>query len=293
LLFLFFLSFLFFEIMFSNNFKWAFFVILFALFGVLVKFDPMNWWGTYDIDQSMVATIITRKSDAITTLPEGTNYDVASGSTLTWEARKVGGFHTGTLSITDGVVVVASGELVGAKFNINMVDIVVSDIPAGDAMNTKLVGELKSFFNVTTYPTATFFLTSYASGQAQWDLTLNGITKSIQFPATIVVSGQTTTIQADFFIQRSQWNLTKWQGMVQEELKIAFDLVTTTTDIVEATTASTGSVTTGSVSTGGVSTGTTSTGTTSTGTTTTDSTTGKTIENDTGSTEDDIIEILE
>jgi hypothetical protein len=129
--------------MFSNNFKWVFFVILFALFGVLVKFDPMNWWGTYNVDQSMMATIITRPSKAITKLPEGTQYQIASGSTLSWEARKVGGMHTGTLNISNGVVVVASGEVVGAQFDINMVDIVVSDIPAGDAMNTKLVGELK------------------------------------------------------------------------------------------------------------------------------------------------------
>jgi polyisoprenoid-binding protein YceI len=287
LLFLFFLSFLFFEIMFSNNFKWVLFVILFALFGLLVKFDPMNWWGTYDVDQNLISTVITRKPDAITTLPEGTNYDVASGSTLAWEARKVGGFHTGTLSITDGVLVVASGEVVGAQFDINMIDIVVSDIPASDASNAKLVGELKSFFNVDKHPTAQFFMTSYASGTVQGDLTLNGITKTIEFPADISVNGQQATIKADFFIQRSQWNLTKWEGMVQEELKITFDLNASTTDKVE-TVVSTGSTATGSVSTGDV-----STGAIATGTTTTDSTTEETIDNDTGSTEQDIIEILE
>jgi polyisoprenoid-binding protein YceI len=153
--------------MFSNNFKWAFLVILLVLFGLLVKFDPMNWWGTYDVDMNMIATVVTRKADAITTLPTGTNYDVASGTTLSWEARKVGGFHTGTVAISSGTIVVVSGDVVGAQFDINFNEIVVSDIPAGDAMNTKLVGELKDFFNVTTYPTATFFLTSYSGGKAE------------------------------------------------------------------------------------------------------------------------------
>ena len=64
-------------------------------------------------------------------------------------------------------MVVASGEVVGSLFDIDMTNIVVSDIPAGDAMNTKLVGELKDFFNVTKYPTATFFLTSYTGGKVQ------------------------------------------------------------------------------------------------------------------------------
>jgi polyisoprenoid-binding protein YceI len=157
-----------------------------------------------------------------------------------------------------------------------MTNIVVSDIPADDAMNAKLVGELKEFFNVSKYSTAQFFLTSYASGTVQGDLTLNGITKTIEFPAKIVVEGQTATIKADFFIQRSQWNLTKWEGMVQEELKISFDLKASTTDKVEAT-VSTGSTATGSVTTGDVMTGSVATGDVATGTTAS------------GSTEEDII----
>ncbi len=253
--------------MFTNNFKWVFFVILFALFGVLVKFDPMNWWGTYDVDQSMMSTVMIRKPNAITTLPEGINYDVASGSTLSWEARKVGGFHTGTLNLTNGVLVVSSGEVVGAQFDIDMNSIINSDLDDG-VMNTKLVGELKEFFNVATYPTAKFFLTSYSGDMAQGDLTLNGITKTIEFPAAIVVKGQTATIKADFFIQRSEWNLTKWEGVVQEELKISFDLTATTTDTVEAATVSTGSIATGSVATGDVMTGSVATGDVATGTTT-------------------------
>jgi polyisoprenoid-binding protein YceI len=173
--------------MFSNNFKWVFFVVLVALFGVLIKFDPMNWWGTYDVDQSMVATIVIHPHATMTKLPEGTQYTISTGTTLSWEARKVGGMHTGTLNITNGIVVVASGNVVGAQFDIDMNSIVDSDIASGDAMNIKLVGELKEFFNVSTHPTATFFLTSYISGTVQGDLTLNGITKTIEFPANISV----------------------------------------------------------------------------------------------------------
>lgn len=241
--------------MFSNNFKVAFFAILLVLFGVLAYLDPMNWWGTYDVDTNMVATVITRKTDAITELPAGTQYTVANGSTLSWEARKIGGFHTGTVNVSNGIVVVADGEVVGAEFDIDFNTIVVSDIPAEDEQNAKLVGELEDFFNVTTYPTGTFFLTSYTGGIAQGDLTLNGVTKSIEFPAAIVVDGQTATIAADFYIQRSQWNLTKWEGMVQEELKISFDLTATTDEVVVTNTiieSDTGAVATGEVMSGDV-----------------------------------------
>lgn len=264
--------------MFSNNFKWAFFLILMVLFGVLAYFDPMNWWGTYDVDTNMVATIITRKTDAINELPEGTQYTVASGSTLSWEARKVGGFHTGTVNLSNGIVVVASGEVVGAEFDIDFNTIVVSDIPAEDENNAKLVGELEGFFNVTTYPTGTFFLTSYTGGIAQGDLTLNGVTKSIEFPAAITVSGQTATIVADFFIQRSQWNLTQWKGMVQEELKISFDLTATTEEVVVTNTiieSDTGAMATGDIMTGAI----------------VETTTGVVVVS--GSTEEDIIEAMD
>jgi|GEM_PF-1408398 len=233
----------------------------------------------------MIATIVTRKTDAINELPEGTEYTVASGSTLSWEARKVGGLHTGTVAISNGVVVVVSGAVVGAEFDIDFNSIVVSDIPAEDPQNADLVAELEDFFNVTTYPTGTFFLTSYSGGMAQGDLTLNGVTKSIEFAADITVNGATAMIKADFYIQRSQWNLTKWEGMVQEELKISFDLSASTDEVVAEV--STGTTATGNTMSGEVMSGTVET--------TTDDTmiTSGTVEVAiSGSTEEDIIEAM-
>jgi len=119
-----------------------------------------------------------------------------------------------------------------------MTSIIVSDIPAENSNNANLVGQLFAFFNVETHPTAIFFLNSYVDGVAQGDLTLNGITKTIEFLADIVVSKEgVATIVADFYIPRSEWNLVQWDGLVQEELKISLDLIAngSSTDIVEAT----------------------------------------------------------
>jgi polyisoprenoid-binding protein YceI len=224
----------------------------------------------------MIAQVIVRNPDAINQLPEGQSYLIANDSVVSWEARKVGGFHTGTVGISTGVVVVSSGEVVGAQFEIAMPSIAVSDIPATDEGNAKLVGELKEFFNVNTYPTATFFLTSLSGDVAQGDLTINGITKTIEFPATIVVNGTTATIKADFFIQRSQWNLTKWEGMVQEELKISFDLTATAVE-ASAPVVNTGEVLSGSAMTGEVMSGSMTTGEVMSGTVETPATTGETM----------------
>ena len=39
------------------------------------------------------------------------------------------------------------------------------------------------------------------------DLTIKGITKEIKFPAIIVVKGNAVTANADFMINRTQWDI--------------------------------------------------------------------------------------
>ena len=146
-------------------------------------------------------------------------FTVESGSTLAWRGSKpVGKEHNGTIDIAGGSIKVVNGLVTGGEFTIDMTTIKDLDLEPGE-WNDKLVGHLKSddFFSVETHPSATFKITSAepVSGQdlgnysITGDLTIKGITNSINFPAQITVSenGVSTSAKASFQIDRSKWNV--------------------------------------------------------------------------------------
>ena len=110
-------------------------------------------------------------------------------------------------------------------------------------MNDKLVGHLKSddFFGVETHPTATFVLKSAEkkSGNeytVKGDLTIKGITKSIEFPATVKVSGNTLEASAEVVIDRSKFDVKYGSGsffdglgdkMIYDDFTLDISLVAT------------------------------------------------------------------
>ncbi|CCH54607.1 YceI family protein [Fibrisoma limi BUZ 3] len=129
------------------------------------------------------------------------NYTVdTEQSSLTWNAKKVGGEHTGTLKLAKGQLTAEGNKLTAGNFVIDMTTIVDTDItnPSG---NKRLTDHLKSedFFSVEKNPTATFKITKVApiasakAGEPNHtvtgDLSIKGTTKSISFPAVVNVSG--------------------------------------------------------------------------------------------------------
>ena len=149
---------------------------------------------------------------------------------------KVTGYHTGNVPLKSGEIYVKNGEVTGGNFIMDLANMDVSGPKAVDAAsNKKLLGHLKSadFFDVETNPEGKFELTSVQpyKGDAVKDttdarqeqinkykvtdpthtisgnLTLKGITKSIEFPARITVSGNETEAVAKFNINRKDWNI--------------------------------------------------------------------------------------
>lgn len=137
----------------------------------------------------------------------GKEYVIRSAdSTVGFIGSKVTGKHDGGFKNFAGTINVADGKIVGApEIKINMKTI-WSD-------NEKLTGHLKSsdFFDVEKHPLSTFTVTSIEPAGEQQTITgnldLHGVTKSISFPAKIEIADDAVTINADFAINRKDFNI--------------------------------------------------------------------------------------
>ncbi len=165
------------------------------------------------------------KADAteaqIVTQPANADYKAdLQQSAIEWIGTKPVKRHHGTLKLADGTLASANGTLSGGMFTIDMNTLTPDDQDAEG--NTKLQGHLKSedFFDVAKFPTSTFEITEVKQGVSGNDvvmkdathtvtgnLTMKGVTKSITFPAKITMTDNQITSDAEFNIDRTQWNI--------------------------------------------------------------------------------------
>jgi polyisoprenoid-binding protein YceI len=136
----------------------------------------------------------------------GKEYVVRAESTVNFVASKVTRSHDGGFKNIAGTVQVADGKIVGSpEIRINMKSIWTD--------TDKLTGHLKTpdFFDVEKYPVSTFTVTSIEPAGAQQKVTgnlnMHGETKSISFPADIQIADDAVTINAEFAINRRDFNV--------------------------------------------------------------------------------------
>jgi len=149
-------------------------------------------------------------------------------SLLNWKGFKPTGTHNGTVAIKNGTLEVKGGKLVGGNFVFDMTTITVLDIPADDEYNAKLKGHLENgdFFNIENNPTATFEIIEVTQNEntlIKGNLTVKGITKSIEFPATL--KNTATGIQlsgAPFEIDRTEFDIKYKSKKFFENIKDKF-----------------------------------------------------------------------
>ncbi len=153
-----------------------------------------------------------------TETPTATSYAVnTESSLLTWKGSKVtGSSHEGTLKLSEGTLNVEGGALVGGNFTVDMTSLDNTDLKGTDGYE-KLLGHLKSddFFSVETHPTAKFEITNVtakageagATHEISGNLTVKGITKNLTFPAKVNISDENVEATADFFFDRSLYDV--------------------------------------------------------------------------------------
>ena len=158
----------------------------------------------------------------------GERYVFTEESSVSWVGSKVTGSHDGGFHAFDGEIVLVGGDPTASRVSIEI------DTTSLWSDNEKLTGHLKSadFFEVETYPTATFTSTSITEAEEAYTVTgnlnLHGVTKSIAFPASITLEEGRITAAAEFFIQRFDFEIVypgKPDDLIRDEVVIRLDLV--------------------------------------------------------------------
>lgn len=132
------------------------------------------------------------------------------GSSLTWVGAKVTLKHDGGFKKFAGKIELADGSLEKGKVSVEIeTDSIFSDAE-------KLTGHLKSadFFEVEKFPKAEFVSTEIKAGgegdathTVTGNLTMHGVTKSVSFPAKIVVADSEVAGDATFTINRKDFGI--------------------------------------------------------------------------------------
>lgn len=164
-------------------------------------------------------------------------------STVTWNATKVTGEHSGTVGIQNGTLSVTEGQLVAANIIVDMQSIACTDLEG--EWGTKLVGHLNSedFFHVSEHKTSSFTLRDItpltkAEGDATHsvtgDFTIRGITKSVTFNARVTENNSELTIAGSAVLDRSQFEVKYGSGsffddlgdnLIHDNFTVGFNLV--------------------------------------------------------------------
>jgi polyisoprenoid-binding protein YceI len=139
---------------------------------------------------------------------------------IEFTGKKADGKHDGGFKKLTGTATVPDGKIENAKLEVTIeTDSIWSDNPG---LTTHL--KAADFFDVKTNPTAKFVSTKIAGDGDKFnvtgDLTLNGKTKSITFPAKIAATAGTFTLTAAFKIDRTQFGMAYGKGKIEDEVDL-------------------------------------------------------------------------
>ena len=123
-------------------------------------------------------------------------------STITWNAKKVTGEHSGTVNFQDGALIFKSEKVAGGNFTVDMTSLTTTDL-SGD-WKTKLDGHLNSedFFSTEKFKTSTLVFKKIALKSKDVyavtaDLTIKGITNPITFDLAVKGNTASTVLKID------------------------------------------------------------------------------------------------
>lgn len=174
-------------------------------------------------------------------------YTITANTPIKWLGKKLTGEHFGTITTTEGKLMVEGDVLLGGQFKLDMKSITVLDL-TDPGKNADLTDHLKSddFFAVDAHPEGLFEITGVeqlstpdAQGNTHLisgNLTLKGIVQGIRFPATVQITSDKIQAKASFNIDRTLWDIRYRSGkffpelgdkVIDDQIGISLDLTAT------------------------------------------------------------------
>ena len=161
-------------------------------------------------DKSRAVTGEATKTASPAAAAQGTRYLITSqNSKIEFVGSKVTGNHNGSFQDFSGQINY-SGNVETSHVNIT----IKTDSLTTDTADLTKHLKTADFFDVAKYPEATFVSTSIKAGgengashTVTGNLTLHGATKSVSFPATIAVTPDVASVDANFSINRKDFGI--------------------------------------------------------------------------------------
>lgn len=164
------------------------------------------------------------------------NFNITEG-TVFWAGKKaIGDFHTGSINVSEGILSVSEGTLLGGSVTLDMNSIAVTDIKdPGEKRDLESHLKDADFFEVRKFPKAEFRIEEVLPSNnpafnavINGALTMKGKTNPVNIPVQIRVEGNTLTAEsATFIINRTQWGVNFRSGLLgTAKDKLIEDVVT-------------------------------------------------------------------
>lgn len=142
------------------------------------------------------------------TVMDGSYIVEKDATTLNWKGRTALKSHYGTVDLSEGDLAITNTNISGSiTFNMSSIS---SEV--GGGLDSHLKNE--DFFDVEKYPVSTLVINKYESGKIFGDLTIKGITNSVELPVLLGVQADTMYINGEFTIDRTLWGIEYSSGSV-------------------------------------------------------------------------------
>lgn len=197
------------------------------LFSVIVILSSCNSSENEAVEKSIPSEIVLSP----------VNYKVNDNAFVVWQAKHnedTEYAYQSKVIISDGSIMVEGGEITKAKFSFDIASLADTNLPGN------LIKHLKGadYFNVTSFPEITFYVSQVENGEAKGTLTVVGIEKEINFPISVEFSEESLNAKAEFDLDMLSFefpHLVKTHQKTPEERKsgpsnivhISFDISAT------------------------------------------------------------------
>lgn len=197
---------------------------------------------TAEVDETAMQNDETAMEEEMAQFVDGSYMLNLENSSIEWEgAKAVGSAHYGSVSASEGALMVQDGMIVGGTIVVDMTTISTEDLEGGAKQS--LDDHLKNddFFSVETYPTATFAFSEAvalegiedATHRIAGEMTVKGLGNEMTFPAMISMEDGAIMVVADLEVDRTVHDVQFGSGKFFEDLgdNLINDMFTLSVDL--------------------------------------------------------------